>query len=260
MNVALATTWHPHGELPRVLRMLDDLVAFYGGVFIAVPPDNRRDVSAVFEHPAIHLVPETDWFGARYHAVQNALASGAPAIHYCDFDRLLHWLECYPAELALTLDHLSQTDCLIMGRTERAWSTHPRCMIETEIMFNRVFSHLLNSEHLIDFGAGARGFSQRAATHLMQAASPTWGWGIDTAWPLVLNRAGFAYHYLATEGMEWETPDRYRDAAADPETCAAVAAEHDQSAEVWQQRVYVAREMIRVGLLAAEHEEIQTDG
>ena len=191
MSITLAATWHPHGELPRALRMLDDLVALYADVFIAVPPDRRRVVSALFEHPAIHLVPEADWFGARYHAVQNALASGSSAIHYCDFDRLLHWLECYPAELKSTLEHLPQTDCLIIGRTERAWTTHPRCMIETEILFNRTFSHLLNSDYLIDFGAGARGLSKRAAAHLMQVASPAWVWGIDTAWPLLLSRAGF---------------------------------------------------------------------
>lgn len=261
MSIALAATWHPHGELPRALRMIEDLTALYAALFIVVPREFSRDVSALGEHPIVELLPDVDWYGGRHHAVCNALASGPTAIHYCDFDRLLHWLECYPTELAATLTQMSQTDCLITGRSERAWATHPRCMIETEILFNRMFSHLFASD-LMDFGAGSRGLSHRAAAYLMQFASSDWGWAVDAAWPLLLHRAGYTYAYAAVEGLEWETPDRYRDAAANPAARTALVREHDQSPDIWQRRVHVAHEITRVGLLAAQHsqQENSTNG
>ena len=254
MSIALAATWNPRGELPRALRLFSDLEALYAGVFIVVPPGASSDVSALGNHPAIHIIADADWYGGRYYAVQNALASGnsADAIHYCDFDRLLHWLECYPDELRHTVQRMTQTDCLITGRTEHAWATHPRCMIETEALFNMTFSRLLNAPD-IDFGAGSRGLSHRAAEYLIQHSLPVWGWAIDTAWPLLLHRAGYSFEYVAVNGLEWETPDQFRAAAADSVTRSALAEQHDHTPEIWQQRVHVAHEIMRVGLLADEH-------
>jgi hypothetical protein len=121
------------------------------------------------------------------------------------------------------------------------------------------FSQLLNVE-MMDFGAGSRGLSRRAADYLMQQSLPEWGWAIDTAWPLLLYRAKYSIEYLAVNGLEWETPDQFRDTAADPETRSAIADQHDRTPEIWQHRVYVAHEIMRVGWLAAERtQENQTN-
>jgi hypothetical protein len=248
VSVGLAATWHPRGELDRALRMVDDLTALYAAIVIVVPPDalhgdqNGSDVSALAEQPAITVTSGRHGPNRRHSAVENALASGTAAIHNC--------------ELRQTVDRMAHVDCLITGRTDQAWATHPRCMIETEILFNMIFSHLINHDSaggLIDFGAGSRGLSRRAAEHLMQYASPEWGWAIDAAWPLLLHHAGYTLDYVAVNGLEWETPDQVRDTAADPATRSAIAAQHDQSPEFWQQRVYVAHEVLRTGLLAADH-------
>ncbi|MBN1563533.1 MAG: hypothetical protein JXA10_06835 [Anaerolineae bacterium] len=266
MTVALAATWHPRGELNRALRMIDDLTALYAGIFVVVPPDAGSDVSALIDHPGVSIISGDDWYGGRHHAVQNALASGLnfAAIHYCDFDRLLHWLERFPDELQRTVDHITQVDCLITGRTDQAWATHPRCMIETENIFNMTFSQLLDldSDHeVIDFGAGSRGLSRRATEYLIQHATPTWGWAVDAAWPLLLHHAGYTVEYVAVDGLAWETPDQFRDTVADAETRSAMAAQYDQSPDIWRQRVHVAHEITRVGVLAlARFEEKQTHG
>jgi hypothetical protein len=255
VTVVLAAPWNPRGELPRAQRMIADLDALYADVFIVVPPDASRDVSALAAHPTLHIRSDGDWHSGRHNALQNALASGPDSIHYCDFDRLLHWLECYPDELAQTVARMTKVDCLITGRTEQAWATHPRCMIETEILFNMTFSHLCNVDTfngVMDFGAGSRVLSRRAAEYLMQQSSPAWGWAIDTAWPLLLHRAKYSIEYLAVNGLEWETPDQFRETAADPATRVAMAAQHDRTPEIWQQRVHVAHEVTRIGLLALE--------
>lgn len=231
--------------------MIADLDALYAGIFIVVPPNARRDVSALAAHPTLHLLSDGDWYSGRHIAVQNALASGPDAIHYCDFDRLLHWLECFPDELGRAVDRMTDVDCLITGRTDQAWATHPRCMIETEALFNMTFSHLFDAK-MMDFGAGSRGLSRRAADYLMQQSSPAWGWAIDAAWPLILHHAKYSIEYLAVNGLEWETPDQFRETAADPPTRSAIAEQHDRTPEIWQQRVHVAHEITRIGLLALE--------
>ncbi len=266
MRVALAATWYPRGELPRAQRMIREFYALYTDICIVVPPEAENDVSVLVDYPTVHIMPASNSANRRYYAVQSALASSpdAETIHSCDFDRLLHWQERYPGELRQAVERMTQVDCLITGRTDQAWATHPRCMIETEILFNMAFSHLLNIDtvdEVIDFGAGSRGLSRRAAEYLMQQASPAWGWAIDAAWPLLLFHAGYSVDYLAVNGLEWETPDQFRDTAADPKTRSEMAEQHDHTPEIWQHRVYVAHEVMRVGLLAFERiQENHTHG
>ncbi len=249
MSIALAAAWSPRGELSRAERMADALRELYTGAWIAVPPNTDSDtLSRLAALPGVHVFTDC-WPSGRLESVRRALHGRADAVHYADFDRLLHWLECYPDELRCTLDRIAQVDCLVLGRTARAWSTHPRCMIETEALFNMTFSHLLGAE--MDIGAGSRGFSRRAAAYLVRRTDPAWGWAVDAAWPLMLQRGGFALDYLEVEGLEWESADQYLDHAASHTEREAVADEHDQSPEIWRQRVYVAHEITRVGLLAA---------
>jgi hypothetical protein len=252
MTIALAASWTPRGELPRAERMADALCELYAGAWIAMPPNTAPEViERLAALPGVQVFTDC-WPSGRLESVARALHSRTDAIHYADFDRLLHWLECFPDELHRTLDRIAQVDCLVLGRTDRAWSTHPRCMIESEALFNMTFSHLVGAE--MDVGAGSRGFSRRAATYLVRRTDPAWGWAVDAAWPLMLQRGGFALDYAEVEGLEWESADQGLDHAASATTRTAVAEEHDQSPEIWRQRVYVAHEIIRVGLLAAAHE------
>jgi hypothetical protein len=74
-------------------------------------------------------------------------------------------------------------DLLVLGRTERAWATHPPHQAETEPLFNRVF-HLATGLPW-DIGAGSRGLSRRAAELLLSISrEPTVG--VDAEWPLLL--------------------------------------------------------------------------
>jgi hypothetical protein len=246
MSVALASTWNPRGELPRLKRMVGALAELYSARVVVVSPGS--DIAPI---SGIQFIDSVDWYGGRHYAVQHTLEAQPDHIHYCDLDRLLHWLECWPDELRQALKRIQEVGCLVMGRTKQAWSTHPRCMFETEHIFNMTFSHLLKTEGEWDFGAGSMGLRRRSADYVIRHGSPEWGWAIDAAWPLMLYRAGHHVDFFAADGLEWETPDQYRDTAADAETRAALAAEHDHSPEVWRHRAHVAHEITRVGLLAA---------
>jgi hypothetical protein len=125
----------------------------------------------------------------------------------CDFDRALHWMAHYPRELPEVIGGIAEFDLLVLGRTDRAWATHPPYQAQTEPLFNRIFA--LTTGLPWDVGAGSRGFSRRGAERLLELSKePTIG--IDAEWPLLLlSQEGYAVGYRACEGLEFETADRF---------------------------------------------------
>jgi hypothetical protein len=98
-------------------------------------------------------------------------------------------------------------DLLVLGRTTRAWATHPAYQAETEPLFNRVFTLVTGLPW--DVGAGSRGFS-RPAADLLLAHSQEQTIGIDAEWPLLLlGRDHFRVGHRPCEGLEFETADRF---------------------------------------------------
>ncbi|MDQ5850903.1 MAG: hypothetical protein M3380_02305, partial [Chloroflexota bacterium] len=153
-----------------------------------------------------------------------------------------------PEEWRQALEAIQTTDCLIIGRTEQAFQTHPQAIQQTEKIINMVASHLLGQS--VDLGGGTRGFSRRAAQFVIANSAPgRWG---DAEWPILLHRGGYAVDYLALDGLEWESADRYKQHAADADTRRAVAEAYDQNAESWARRVEIAREIVQEGLAAVQ--------
>ena len=165
-------------------------------------------------------------------------------IHYADMDRLLRWVETKPLEWQQTVERIQQVDCLLIGRTEAAFQTHPQALQQTEKIINTVFSNVLGQT--VDFGSGTRGFS-RQATQLVVANTLPDRW-TDVEWLLVLRRAGFAVDYLMVDGMDWESADRYRPQAADPDTQRRLAQVYDEDPANWAIRVQIAGDIIQSGL------------
>lgn len=257
LPVALACTWQPRGELPRLRRWREILLDLYRDVHIALPPDAAPSLAAaVGELPGVHALVTDDWATGRPTAIRAALATDASHVHYCDLDRALHWVETRPDELRATVTAVQRADCLILGRTDWAWATHPAAMRDTEALFNRVFSAALGIE--ADVGAGSRGLSRRAAEFVL-AHGPATHW-VDAAWPVLLHRAGYSVEALAVDGLAWETPDRDRATVADEAPRRALAAAWDADPAQWAFRVQVvAREILAAGL-EAMREEIGDQG
>jgi hypothetical protein len=179
----------------------------------------------------------------RRKALRAALEAGTPHLQMCDFDRALHWVVHYPHELDAVLTEIGEYDLLVLGRTERAWVTHPPYQAETEPLFNKVFALTVGLPW--DVGAGSRGFSRRGAERLLELSQePTIG--IDAEWPLLLlGQEGYSVGFRACEGLEFETADRF---AAEIEAAGSYAAwEAEMSADPAR---WVFR--MRLALLIAE--------
>ena len=143
----------------------------------------------------------------RRKALRAGLEAGTDYLQMCDFDRAIHWVAHYPRELETIIAEITRYDLLVLGRTERAWATHPPYQADTEPFFNKVFALVTGLPW--DVGAGSRGFSRRGAEMLLELSQePTIG--IDAELPLLLlGREGFEVGFRACEGLEFETADRF---------------------------------------------------
>jgi hypothetical protein len=200
--------------------------------------------------PEVQVMKHYDWVVGRKHSQEMALEFDCDFVHYVDCDRLLRWFELRPDELRRTIDRLQTVDCLVIGRTEVAFATHPRCLRDTERITNDVFSHFLDQP--LDLCAGSKAFSRDAAEFITRNSQPTYGWCTDAEWIVLLHRAGYSIDSLLVDGLDWETADRYLPHAADAETQRRAAEAYDTDPRNWEGRVRVAQESIQAGLAALE--------
>lgn len=255
MSVALGVTWNPRGELSRFERLLPQLRQVYSGVAISFPPLADPAVVRLFMdgqyagRPDLRLFVNPEWSWGRYMALRTALLLDADHIHYADMDRLLRWVETRPLEWQQSVQEIQATDCLVMGRSQAAYRTHPQSLVQTEKISNRVVSLFLGQE--MDVSAGSKGFSRSAAEFLVMNTRPGRALGTDAEWPILLKRAGFRVEYRVVDGLDWESADRYQEQAAGPEGQRLAAEQVDADPRSWEWRVRVAQEIVEVALEAA---------
>jgi hypothetical protein len=143
----------------------------------------------------------------RRATIRLGLSAGTTHLQMCDFDRAIHWVAHHPRELDDVIADIPNHDLLVLGRTARAWATHPPYQRDTEPHFNKVFELVTGLPW--DVGAGSRGLSRRAAEALLEI-SEEMTVGIDAEWPLLLlKREGYRVSHRQCEGLEFETADRY---------------------------------------------------
>ncbi|MBI1278506.1 MAG: hypothetical protein GC179_10300 [Anaerolineaceae bacterium] len=255
MKIVLATTFNPRGETGRLQKLWAQLRSLYSEVVISLPPSIAlEDAMAIraLEGALIHV--NTDWTHGRYMALKLTQKTDASSVHYVDMDRLLRWLETQPDELKRTLERVQTCECLVIGRTEGAWETHPKSMRQTEAISNGLFSRLLG--HPLDLSAGSKGFSRAALDCLMANTQAGRAIGADSEWVVICQRAGFKVESLLVDGLDWEIADRFQETAADAQRQGLVRDEYDADAENWAHRVRIAHEIIEAGMDAFERSNL----
>ncbi|MGW8251262.1 MAG: hypothetical protein ACWGO1_11520 [Anaerolineales bacterium] len=260
MSIALAATWNPRGEMPRLLRLLQALQRVYYQVVIVSPPDadlsgsGAEEVRQAGALPGIHFFQSAVWAGGRYTAILRAHETEADYIQYADLDRLLRWVETRPEEWQNTVNQILLADCMVIGRTPACYRTHPKALIQTEALSNRVVSHFLGRQ--MDVSAGSKGFSRGAARYVIDNTSPDGALGTDARWPILLHRAGFRVDYIEVDGLDWESADRYLDRAASPGEQRLAAEIYDGDPENWSQRVDIAHQIIQAAFESSGKDEV----
>jgi hypothetical protein len=176
---------------------------------------------------------------ARREALRLGIETGAHHVLFCDFDRALHWVEYHPAELASIAGLIPAYDFTVLGRTRRAFDSHPRAQCATEAIVNHVFAQVSGQEW--DVTAAARGVSRRAAAAILDGC-PDETIGTDVSWTLFLQRSGrYAIGAIETEGLEYETADRFPEAVAAAGGIDVWKARIDADPREWALRLEIAR-------------------
>lgn len=247
--ITLAIPYHdPPGELTGQLeRLLPWLTRHFAGIAVNASPEANGASLALLAEAGAQIEREKRDFDQgvaqlgkiRRSVVDLALRMGASWLFYCDGDRLLHWAEHYPAELAGLLQRLPEYDCTVYGRTPRAFATHPRIQTATESLINEVYAAI--SGRAWDVTAAARGLSARAARALVAGCHED-SFGVDAVWPLFLQQAGgFSLTEIQTEGLEFETAGQYQTEVAAAGDEATWKQRLDADARRWAFRLNIAR-------------------
>jgi hypothetical protein len=224
--------------LPHLQHIFVDIAVFANAATAPRSIDYLRqhNVRVVAEATQVGL-NHLGWF--RRAAVQLALHGPCPFILYCDFDRILHWMEFHPQELIDVAQQIDAYDFTILGRTARAFATHPRLQRDTEAIINHVFERITNRAW--DTGAGARGLSRRAAEAIVTGCLDD-QISNDVTWPLCLRqRGGFTLGYIEVEGLEFETADRFPAEVARAGSVARWSEQLDDDPQHWATRLELAR-------------------
>jgi hypothetical protein len=247
--VVLATTHHDPNDamlpqaqcvLPCLHELYDDIVVLATATTGRRTIETLRGMEVYVEVEKTHERVGLEIVGlARRDVVGHAIDLGAESVHLCDWDRILHWADAYPNELSGVVTAIPDYDLLILGRTSRALATHPRVQRDTEAIVNHVFGLAFGQQ--LDVTAASRGLSRRAVRELLELDAPETTIGNDCAWPLYLARfEQLSIGYVATEGLEWETPDRYVDEIAAASGLDSWVANYDADPQHWEFRLQLA--------------------
>jgi hypothetical protein len=250
MSTVLAATHHdPDGRLvAQTARVMPALGRLFDGVAVFLTPQSTAEAEATLARhgaatrrgdpalPVGHLHLGL-WRRAALAAAAE-LFPDAGRLLFCDLDRALHWAEQFPEELGGAIDFARGYDCAVFGRTARAFASHPRAQRETEALANHGFA--LASGLRWDMMSAARGLSRRAAELIVERSRDDTV-GSDCSWPLLCRAAGLRLGYLETEGLEFETLDRFGDEIAALGGPQAWLERFDADPRQWAARLELAR-------------------
>lgn len=220
--VLLAALYDPDGrigallpaQLPAVLRHFTHVAVLSRP---DIPAETRDRLFAAGVHQLI-LDPELP-ANPRPTMLRLAAREGWAHVHLGDLDSALHWANQYPDELDAANETLCDHDFTVFGRTARAIATLPPAQRSTEAVINEMFAAVTgglddwwvgpNDDAIADICTGAWGFSRRGVEALAARATVT-DIGFHAEWPLLArDTPGLRCAYLPTDGMEYETADRY---------------------------------------------------
>lgn len=243
MTTLAATLHDPDGRMEPLLRRHLPRLGAYATTAIAITPQTSRRVRGLLMEAGVQFAPGGPEVGAaRADSVRLALDTVEDDVLCIDFDRWLFWAETEPAELlALPARLLKQSPALwyaIIGRTRRAFETHPRVQRVCEAATNRALS--LAAGRTLDAVAGCCWLTPAGARYILARTTERTN-ATDLEWPaLVLRAAPERLGFVRTEGLAFETASFYQaEIAAAGSERAWLNAVYEQPA-MWATRLRLA--------------------
>jgi hypothetical protein len=222
-------------------------LAAYAAVVVAATADTDPGVTARLGYHGVQVVPG----GLTGEGRRAALVEAGPdhaAYFSCDMDRWLHWATVWPEELQSLPARVARLGAgnrvpplyVCLGRTARAFRTHPAAQRLPETATNRALS--LAAGRPLDAVSGAAWLTPEAAAVILAESREATA-ATDLEWPaLILRHDPARLRGLRCEGLEWETPDFHAaEIAAAGGLAAWTRATYDTPA-MWAARLRLAAE------------------
>lgn len=244
----LAATLHdPEARFLPFLAASATALGSYERVVIAATEPTHCLVIETLIGQGVHVigVPPGAVGSARRAALEAASACTAP-VFACDFDRWLHWRLHAPDELAGLFARIAAIRpapwYVCLGRSDRAFATHPRVQQAAESATNHALG--LAVGRAIDATAGASWLSPEGCA-VVREGSREQSAATDLEWPALVHRAApDRLGFLALEGLAFETATFYPDEISVAGSVDAWIEQRYERPEVWAQRLRLAADSV----------------
>jgi len=227
----IATVHDPERRLLPMIEGCGEALAAYPAVYVFATEHTDPQVLDALRAGgvSIDVGPAGASGVGQRHVLVTAVAAGHEHLFYCDVDRWLHWAGSFPQELSRLAGRIEQDHAdawyVCLGRTDRAFRTHPLAQTLPETITNRALSTVAGRR--LDATAGAA-WIRSAGARLILAGSTVTTKATDLEWPGLIIRADRKRVQGAfLEGLEFETADAW------PEEIARLG-----SVEAWMQDTY----------------------
>lgn len=202
-NTALITVTHDiEGKNLKVFNNAKDkFKRLYDNVYITVSEETNVKLreELIKNGFKVKIIPKKGAANARREVLKFGLSGEEQNFHYCDFDRILTWIDNYYLELIDIVNSVHNHNYLILGRTPRAFNTHPIEWIETEKITNKIFS--IETGLNADITAGSCGFSRECGKCISENSQDKM---TDGEWPMIVYKIMKKnLSYKAVEGLEY---------------------------------------------------------
>jgi hypothetical protein len=212
MDVVLGATLHdPIGRLAEAIdRLRTPIREIFPAIALnlsdATTPEVINAVQSLADKVMVHKAGEAVIGKARRDAVN--LAADGRTVLYSDFDHMLRWVEHGAEDLRRAIAVSPDVDCLVIGRTARAFAAEPRRLRETETLVNHTHA-LLTGNHW-DLMFAIRRLSP-AAAQIIVKQSRVDTLANDVEWPLLVRSAGLKVDYTQSDTLFYRTIEEFGD-------------------------------------------------
>jgi hypothetical protein len=206
-----STIHDPENRLGYLIEEVgESLRGLFRSAMVSYSPGTHPDTIRLLDEQGYSTFKAEDTVVGSY---RTALAESIPQITdrilYCDLDRALHWIKNYPEELRTLTESIPQNDFILMGRTMRAFNTHPETQTMTEGIANTLISKTLGFPEAKDILGTTWILTPTLAESMLKLNSIN-QYGFYAEWPIHMWKTSEHPLFIEVEGLEWETPDRYR--------------------------------------------------
>lgn len=192
-------------------KRVPDLLKIFDAIYVIATPHTKKTTIEKLKKQGINVTQQkNDSVGLNYYsAIKTAFDSGADTIFFCDFDRILYWVDNFPEELRRAVKLAKTKDYLVNERTPEGYKNHHQALFFTEQLPNELISAAVNSSHVHDYLSGSWSFSKRAAKIIVEKGREE-SFAFIGMWPFLLKMHDIDPAYKQWKGLNWETPNQFQ--------------------------------------------------